>query len=114
MNSTRWYVNGKTKHQQTKRGQTSKLSYQQNMHAKNKQKKLTARQFKANAMEEQVEATENLIAALMENHTCQIEMLIKSTTDAMKEMMQLVKNQTTMQSNPTNVLPFEEKKKKIQ
>ncbi len=63
-------------------------------------------------MEEQAEATEDLIAALMENHTHQIEMLIKSTTDAMKEMMQLVKNQTTMQSNPTNVLPFEEKKKK--
>jgi hypothetical protein len=79
---------------------------------KNKQNKLTARQFKANAMEEQAEATEDLIAALTENHTRQIEMLIKSTTDAMKEMMQLVKNQTTMQSNPTNVLPFEEKKKK--
>ncbi len=63
---------------------------------KNKQNKLTARQFKANAMEEQAEATEDLIAALTENHTCQIKMLIKSTTDAMKEMMQLVKNQTTM------------------
>jgi hypothetical protein len=80
----------------------------------NKQNKLTARQFKANAMEEQVEATEDLIAALTENHTRQIEMLIKSTTDAIKEMMQLVKNRTTMQSNSTNVLPFEEKKKKIQ
>ncbi len=79
---------------------------------KNKQNKLTARQFKANAMEEQAEATEDLIAALTENHTHQIKMLIKSTTDALKEMMQLVKNQTTMQSNPTNVLPFEEKKKK--
>jgi hypothetical protein len=78
---------------------------------KNKQNKLTARQFKANAMEEQAEATEDLIAALTENHTPQIGMLIKSTTDAMKEMMQLVKNQPTMQSNPTNVLPFEEKKK---
>ncbi len=78
----------------------------------NKQNILTARQFKANAMEEQAEATENLITALRENHTHQIEMLIKSTTNAMKEMMQLVKNQTTMQSNPTNVLPFEEQKKK--
>jgi hypothetical protein len=84
------------------------------MHAKNKQNKLTARQFKANAMEEQAKATEDLIAALTENNICQIEMLIKSTTDAMKEMMQLVKNQTTMQSNPTNVLPFEEKKEKRQ
>ncbi len=60
-------------------------------------------------MEEQAEATEDLIAVLTENHTRLIEMLIKSTTDAMKEMMQLVKNQTTMQSNPT---PIEEKKKK--
>jgi hypothetical protein len=60
---------------------------------KNKQNKLTAKQFKANAMEEQAEATEELIAALTENHTRQMEMLIKSTADAMKEMMQLVKNQ---------------------
>jgi hypothetical protein len=79
---------------------------------KNKQNKHTARQLKANAMEEQAEATEDLIAALTENHTRQIEMLIESTMDAMKEMMLLVKNQTTMQSNPTNVLPFEEKKNK--
>ncbi len=57
-----------------------------------KQNKLTASQFKANAMEEQAEAREDLIAVLTENHTRQIEMLIKSTTDAMKEMMQLVKN----------------------
>ncbi len=84
------------------------------MHAKTNKNKLTGRQSKANAMEEHAEATEDLIAVLTENHTCQVEMLIKSTTDAMKEMMQLVKNQTTMQSNPTNVLPFEEKKKKIQ
>jgi hypothetical protein len=58
---------------------------------KNKQNKLTARQFKANAMEERVEATEDLIAVLTENHTRQIKMLIKCTTDAMKEMMHLVK-----------------------
>jgi hypothetical protein len=36
---------------------------------KNKQNKLTAKQFKANAMEEQAETTEELIAALTENHT---------------------------------------------
>ncbi len=54
------------------------------------------------------------ICTQKQNHTRQIEMLIKSTTDAMKEMMQLVKNQTTMQSKPTIVLLFEEKKKKIQ
>ncbi len=55
------------------------------MPRENKQNKLTARQFKANAMEEQAEATEDLIAALTENHTRQIEMLIKSTTDAMRK-----------------------------
>ena len=46
-----------------------------------KKKKPTAKQFKANAIEEQAEATEELIAALTENHTRQIEMLIKSTMD---------------------------------
>jgi hypothetical protein len=35
---------------------------------KNKQNILTAKQFKANAMEEQAETTEELIAALTENH----------------------------------------------
>ncbi len=79
---------------------------------KNKQNKLTAKQLKANAMEEQVEATEELIAALTENHTRQIEMLIKSMTDAMKEMMQLVKNQATKQTNPTKVSYSERKKKR--
>ncbi len=44
---------------------------------------------------------EELIPALTENHTRQMEMLIKSTMDAMKEMMQLVKNQATTQTNPT-------------
>jgi hypothetical protein len=57
---------------------------------KNKQNKLTTKQFKANTMEEQTEATEKLIAKLTENHTHQMEALIKSTTEAMKEMMQLV------------------------
>jgi hypothetical protein len=70
---------------------------------KNKQNKLPAKQFKANSMEEQAEVTEELIAALTESHTRQMEMLIKSTTDAMKEMMQLVKNQATTQTNPTKV-----------
>jgi hypothetical protein len=80
---------------------------------KNKQNKLTAKQFKASAMEEQAEATEELIAALTENHTRQIEMLIKSTTDTMKEMMQLVKNQATMQTNPTPTkVSYKEKKRR--
>ncbi len=36
--------------------------------------------------------TEELIATLTENHTRQMETLITSTTDAMKEMMQLIKS----------------------
>jgi hypothetical protein len=79
---------------------------------KNKQNKLTAKQFKANAMEEQAEATEELIATLTENHTCQMETLIKSTMDAMKEMMQLIKNQATTPTNPTKI-SNEEKKKNV-
>jgi hypothetical protein len=42
----------------------------------NKQNKLTAKQYKANAMEEQAEATEELIANLTKSHTCQMEILI--------------------------------------
>jgi len=62
-------------------------------HAKeNKQNKLTAKNFKANMIEEQTEATEELIAALTEKHTQQIESLIKSNTEAMKQMMSLIKN----------------------
>jgi hypothetical protein len=52
----------------------------------NKQNKLTAKQYKANAMEEQTEATEELIANLKESQTRQMEILIKNTTKAMKEM----------------------------
>jgi hypothetical protein len=59
----------------------------------NKQNKLTAKQYKANAMEEQAEATEELIANLTESHTRQMETLIKNTTEAMKEMMALVKSE---------------------
>ncbi len=42
----------------------------------NKQNKLTTKHFKANMMEEQAEATEELIATLTETHSCQMEMLI--------------------------------------
>jgi hypothetical protein len=42
----------------------------------NKQNKLTAKNFKANMIEEQAESTEELIAALTEKHTQQIELLI--------------------------------------
>ena len=74
----------------------------------NKQNKLTAKNFKANMIQEQAEATEELIAALTEKHTEQMETLIKSTTDAMKEMMALIKNDKKEPSGQSN----DEKKKK--
>jgi hypothetical protein len=78
-------------------------------HAKeNKQNRHTAKNFKANMIEEQAEATEELIAALTENHMRQMETLIKSTTDAMKEMMSLIKNE---QKAPNNQSDDEKKKK---
>ena len=79
---------------------------------KNKQNKLTAKQFRANAMEEQAEVTEELIAALTENHTRQMVTLIKSTTETMKEMMTLIKNQAANAHNPTKANSDKEKKKK--
>ncbi len=79
---------------------------------KNKQNKLTAKQFKANAMEEQAEAMEERIATMTENHTRQIEAPIKSTMEAMKEMMQLIKNQTTTPTISTKTLDEEKKKKR--
>ncbi len=77
---------------------------------KNKQNKHTARRFKANVIQEQAEATEELIAALTENHACQMEGLITSTTNAMKEMMLLLKENKN--PNPTNNQTSEEKKKR--
>jgi hypothetical protein len=59
-------------------------------------------------IKEQAEATEELIAALTKNHMHQMETLIKSTTDAMKEMMSLIKNE---QKAP-NIQSNDEKKKK--
>jgi hypothetical protein len=73
----------------------------------NKQNKLTANQSKANLMEEQAEATEELIANLTEAHTKQMEILIKSTIESMKEMMNLMK--TTLKS-PANTSNNEKKK----
>jgi len=79
----------------------------------NKQNKLTAKQFnKANLIQEQAEATEELIATLTENHTRQMEALIKSTTDAMKEMMQLIKTNSGTPTNPTKATDEEKKKKR--
>ena len=58
----------------------------------NKQNKLSAKHFKANAIQEQAEITEEIIANLTEAHTRQMETLVKTTTEAMKEMMLLLKN----------------------
>jgi hypothetical protein len=75
----------------------------------NKQNKLTAKNFKANMIEEQAEGTEELIATLTEKHTQQMESVIKSTTEAMKEMMALIKNE---KKEPNNQLKDEKKKKR--
>ncbi len=74
----------------------------------NKQNKISAKHFKANAMQEQAEMTEELIANLTEAHTRQMEMLVKTMTKAMKEMMLLLKDNRP----PTNKVTDEEKKKK--
>ncbi len=76
----------------------------------NRQNKLTAKQFSANAIQEQPEATEDLIATLTEAHTRQIENLVRSTTEAMKEMMLLLKENKNSNINVAN----EEKNKKRQ
>jgi hypothetical protein len=41
-----------------------------------------------------------------------METLIKSTTDAMQEMMQLIKSNATTSTNPTKLLDDEKKKKR--
>jgi hypothetical protein len=50
----------------------------------NKQNKLLPKQFKANAIQEQAEATKELIANIIKAHTHQKETLVKTTTEAMK------------------------------
>ena len=74
----------------------------------NKQNNLSAKQFRANAIQETAEVTEELIATLTEAHTRQMETLVKSTTEAMKEMMLLLKESKAPEQKTTN----EEKKKK--
>ena len=59
-------------------------------------------------MVEQAETTEELIATLTESHTRQMETLVKTTTEAMKEMMLLLKEHKT----PTPKTNNEDKKKK--
>ena len=74
----------------------------------NKQTKLSAKHFKANAIQEQAEITEEIIANLTEAHTRQMETLVKTTTEAMKEMMLLLKNNNA----PNDKITDEEKKKR--
>jgi hypothetical protein len=74
----------------------------------NKQNKLTAKNFKANMIKEQAEAMDELITALTEKHMQQMETLIKSTIDAMKEMMSLIKNEKKESKSQTS----DKKKKK--
>jgi hypothetical protein len=76
----------------------------------NTQNKLTAKQFRANAVEEQAEATEELITQLTEAHTHQMKTLIKSTTEVMKEILNLMKSQNTHAKTPNS--DNEDKKKK--
>jgi hypothetical protein len=57
----------------------------------NKQNKLIAKQSSANAIQEQAEATEKLLATLTEAHTQQMKNLVRSTAEATKEMMLLLK-----------------------
>jgi hypothetical protein len=77
-------------------------------YAKKKQNKLTVRHFKANALQEQAKAMEELIAMLTDTHTKQMENLVKTTTKAMKEMMLLIKENKTLNVSAMNT----EKKKK--
>ena len=59
-------------------------------------------------IEEQAEATEELIPALTEKHTQQMETLIKSTTEAIKQMLSLINNKKKEPGKQSD----EEKKKK--
>jgi hypothetical protein len=100
--------NGNRNLQLKKHGQTSKTFISAEFAKENKQHKLTAKNFKANNIKEQAKAMKELIAALTKNHTCQMETLIKSITDTMKEMMSLIKNNQQAPNNQSN----NEKKKK--
>ena len=66
--------------------------------------------MKANAVKEQAEPTEEIIANLTEVHTRQIESLIKANMEAMKEMMSLIKDKTITPTNPTSSTNKEKKR----
>jgi hypothetical protein len=78
----------------------------------NKQNKLTVKQLRANAIKEQANAVEELIANLTKAHMRQIESLIKANTEAMKEMLSLVKDKANTPTNSTNSTNNEKKKKR--
>ena len=59
-------------------------------------------------IEEQAKATEELIVALTEKHTQQMETLIKSTRKAMKQMLSFINNEKKEPGKQSD----EEKKKK--
>ena len=62
-------------------------------------------------MEEQAEAMEELIATITKNLTRQMEALIKSTTEVMKEMMLILKNESKTLANSDNAMKMEKQKK---
>jgi hypothetical protein len=74
----------------------------------NKQNKLTVKRFSGNAIQEQAEAREELNATITEAHTRQMENLVRSTTEAMKEMMLLLKENKT----PTSMQQIRRKTKR--
>ncbi len=74
----------------------------------NKQNKLTAKRFSANAIQEQAKAMEELNATLTGAHTQQMENLVRSTTEAMKETMLLLKEN---KNSNINVMNKERKKR---
>jgi hypothetical protein len=78
----------------------------------NKQNKLTAKQLRANAIEEQADTIEELIANLTDAHTHHIKSLIKANTKVMKEMLNLVKANANAPNNPTKTTNNDEKKKR--
>ena len=59
-------------------------------------------------IKEQAKVMEELIAVLTEKHTQQMETLIKSTTEAMKQMLSLINNEKKEPGKQSD----EEKKKK--
>jgi hypothetical protein len=83
----------------------------------NKQNKDTTKHIEAHTIQEHPEATKELIATLMEPHTHQLETFTKSTTNSMKEMMLLIKDNRNLsiynsQSNEETKKKRDEKCKK--